>query len=262
MPGLRTRVRKYRRRSGKPNYAPGELRYIPTALAGIVTETFHLPALTEMAAINAAARQDYENGLIYVRYDTKADLAVASMQKAVAADPDSPLTHAGLAEAWWAKYFVTKDRKYLDLADQSLKEAQRRNADLAQVHLIAGRLQANYGYYEPAVAEYQRAIELQAAESDGHRRLGQAYDATGQHQQALAELRRAVELGPDNHRNYQAMGHFYNQRAEYADAIENYEKAVELAPNEPATHFALAAGCMDAGRFAEAERELASAAAG
>ena len=164
--------------------------------------------------------------------------------------------------------FTTKDgstiRSILDLTNapvenQSLAEAQRRNGDLAQVHLIAGRLQANYGYFEAAVAEYQRVIEIEPANSDAHRRLGQAYDATGQHEQALAELRRAVELEAGNHRNHQALGHFYNQRADYSEAIKYYARAVELAPNEPETHFALAAGYMDDGRFADAERELRTA---
>jgi eukaryotic-like serine/threonine-protein kinase len=243
----------------KADYGPGETRYLPVALAGMVTGTFHLPPLTETGTVNAAARQEYRNGLVYMPYDTKADAAVASMQKAAAADRDSPLTHAGLAEAWWSKYFVTKNRKYLELANQSLAEAQRRNGDLAQVHLIAGRLQANYGYFEAAVAEYQRVIEIEPANSDAHRRLGQAYDATGQHEQALAELRRAVELEAGNHRNHQALGHFYNQRADYSEAIKYYARAVELAPNEPETHFALAAGYMDDGRFADAERELRTA---
>jgi tetratricopeptide (TPR) repeat protein len=249
-----TRVKEW-----KTDYDPRELRYAPTALAGMVTGTFHFPALTEAAEVNAAARQEYKSGLLSMPYDTKADAALASMQKAVAADPDSPLTHAGLAEAWWSKYFVTKNRKYLELAAQSLANAQRRNGDLAEVHLIAGRLQAEYGYFEPAVAEYQRSIELDPASSDAHRRLGQAYGATGQDEQAFTELRRAIELDAGNHRNSQALGHFYNQRAQYGEAIKHYARAVELAPYEPEPQFALAAGYMDDGRFVDAERELRAA---
>jgi Flp pilus assembly protein TadD len=243
----------------RADYLPGEERYIPVALAGMVTGAFRLPALTAMADVRAAAQQEYKNGLVYVRYDTRADSALAAMQKAVTADPDSPLTHAGLAEACLLKYSVTKDRKYMDLADQSLREAQRRNGDLAPVHKVAGILLANKGFYEQAAYEQLRSIELSPASSDPHRRLGQAYGAVGQHEQALAELRRAVELDPDYHRNYGSLGHYYEQRADYKQAVYYFTKAVELAPKEPATHFALAAVYMDWGRFSDAERQLREA---
>ena len=131
------------------------------ALAGMVTGTFHLPALNKTAAMSARGQQYYLDGLAYMRRDSSVNSALDAMQKAVAADPDSPLTHAGNAEAWWWKYFVTKDKKYLSLAEDSLREAQRRNEDLAPVHRVAGLLSANKGQYEQAVNEYQRAIELE-----------------------------------------------------------------------------------------------------
>ena len=122
----------------KADYAPGELRYIPTALAGMVTGTFHLPAPADALVVNVAARQDYTDGLAYLRRETGADAGVAAMQKAVAADPDSPLTHAGLAEAWWWKYTLTKEQKYLDLLKECVRQAERRNPDLPPVHRISG----------------------------------------------------------------------------------------------------------------------------
>ena len=106
----------------------------------MVTGAFHLPALNEVAAVNSAASQEYRSGLTLMRHETGTDAAIVSMQKAVAADPDSPLTHAGLAEAWWWKYVLTKEQKYLTLSKESAKQAERRNPDLGPVHSIAGIL--------------------------------------------------------------------------------------------------------------------------
>jgi serine/threonine protein kinase len=253
-PRSSARIREF-----KGAYAAGESRYIRVALAGMVTATFHLPAVTEGAAVNAAARQHYRNGLAYMRRDSDVNSAVDAMQKAVAGDPDSPLTHAGQAEAWWWKYFITKDKKFLGLAEDSLKEAQRRNQDLAPVHRVAGLLSANKGLYEQALNDYLRAIELEPDNSDNHRRIGIAYDSAGHSDRAIAAFRRAIELDPDNHRNYQALGTHYYENAEYGEAIKYFKKTVEVAPQESSTHYALATAYIDSGDFADAERELRTA---
>jgi Tfp pilus assembly protein PilF len=240
-------------------YAVTESRYIPVALAGMVTGALRLPALTETAAINAAALQDYRNGLWQMRRESGADAAIASMEKAVNADPDSPLTHAGQAEAWWWKYFVTKDRKYLTLAETSLAEAQRRNGDLAPIHRVAGLLLLNKDMPDAAVNEFLRTIELDPASSDGHRSLAMAFEAQDKVDQAVSEYRRAIELDPEHHRNHQALGAFYYNRAEYAESLKHFRKAVELAPQEAATHFAIAAVNTELGEYTAAEGELRTA---
>jgi TolB-like protein len=104
---LRTRVNA---KEWKAEYAPAELRYVPVALAGMITETLHLPPLIAAATVNAAAKQDYWNGLYYLRRNFTVDTALALLERAVAADPDSPLTYAALAEAQQLKFFLTSQR--------------------------------------------------------------------------------------------------------------------------------------------------------
>src|SRR5262249_49346239 len=122
----------------KASYSAGEERYAPVALAGMVTGAFHLTPPAVAATVNAAARQDYAAGLAYRRRDSSIPAALAAFERAVAADPDSPLTHAGLAEAQWFKYFLTKDRAWLDRSAESARQAERRNPDLAPVHRVVG----------------------------------------------------------------------------------------------------------------------------
>jgi len=239
-------------------YAQGEGRYVPVALAGVVTGVFRLPLLAAAAPVNTAARQDYLAGLSYVRRDTGVDDAIVNMERAARADPDSPLTHAGLAEAEWFKYYLTKDQAYLDRASQSVRKAELRNPDLPQVHRIAGLLRANSGRYEQAAADYRRAIELDPANSDAYRRLGLVYEQNNQIEEALASYRRAIEAEPDYYRNHQALGSFYLQRANYGEAVKQFVRTVQLAPGEPNVHFALGTAYMNSGQFTEAENELRS----
>ncbi len=240
----------------RAEYKPSELQYAPIALAGVVTSTLHLPPVTVNAAVNAAARQDYQTGLSYVRRDTGVDAALAFLERAVAADPGSPLTHAGLTEAEWFKYFLTNDRLWLARAAESLRQAEIRNSDLAPVHRMAGILKANDGRYEQAEAEYRRAIELEPGNGDAHRRLGQVYERNNQPDDALAEYRRALDADPGYYRTYQALGSLYLDRAAYSEALKYFRKAVELAPDEPSVRLAFGSTFTDLGRFAEAESEF------
>jgi len=243
-------------RDWKAEYAPGDLRYAPVALAGFVTGTLHLPPPVVSANVSAAAKQDYLAGLNEVRRDSSIDSALASFGRAVAADPDSPLTYAGLAEAQWFKYYVIRDQAWLERSTESALQAELRNPDLPPVHGVEGILLQNSGLYELAEAEFRRAIELDPKGSDWYRRLGQVFEHNNRVEDALASYRKAIELEPNYYRNHQALGTFYYDQGNYSDAVKQFETTVALAPGEPMAHFALGDAYYNAGRYSEAEREL------
>ncbi len=237
-------------------YATGEVRYAPVALAGMVTETLQLPPLADGSAVNSAALQDYQKGVELTRRDSGIDSAIPLLQRAMAADPDSPLTFAALAEAEWFKYFLTKDHVWLDRTTEAAREAGLRNPDLAPVHLIAGILEQNAGRYELAENEYRRAIELDSNNSDAYRRLGQVLERNNRSDEALAAYRRAVEIEPQYYRNQQALAALYFHQAKYSEAADHFARTVELAPSEPNAHYALGVTYLNLGRFPDAEGQL------
>jgi serine/threonine protein kinase/Flp pilus assembly protein TadD len=240
------------------DYAPGEVRYAARALAGMVTASLKLPPLPT-PPLNAKSKEDYLAGLAYTRRNSTIDKALPLLERAVADDPGSALTWAGLAEAQWFKYFMTQDTAWLDRTSESLRQAQNRDLDLAPVHRIAGLLRANAGFYEQAEAEYQRAIELDPSNGDAYRRLGQVYERNNRMDQALAMFEKAAGVDPNYFKVYQDLGAFYRQRGDLTQALSLFEKCVALAPDEPDTHYALGTVYQESGRFAEAERELRAA---
>jgi eukaryotic-like serine/threonine-protein kinase len=239
-------------------YTPGELRHAARAMAGMVTATLRLPPLPA-AGVSTAAKPDYMAGLAYTRRNSTIDRALPLLERAVGADPDSPLPWAGLAEAQWFKYFITQDPAWLDRTSESLRQAQRRDLDVGAVHRVAGLLRANAGVYEQAEAEYLRAIELEPTNADAYRRLGQVYDSTGRLDRALAAFRKAIELEPTYFKVYQELGSYYSHRGDSLNAILQFEKCVQLAPDEPAAHYALGTAYYNGGRYLEAEHELRAA---
>ena len=237
-------------------YAPGEIRYAPVALAGMLTSQLGLPPLAVAVTLNPAAMQDYWNGLWYMRRNSTIDTALPLLERSVAADPSSPLSYAALAEAQQWKWFVTKNGVWLERAKESERQAQLRNPDLAQVHRVAGLLSLRQGLYELAVAECLRAIALNPNDGEAHRVLGQAYAATNRLDEALAAYRKAVDVDSGDFRNHQQLGAFYYGRADYTEALPHFLKMVDLAPGEAASHYSLSFDYSSLGRLPEAEREL------
>jgi tetratricopeptide (TPR) repeat protein len=238
-------------------YAPGEMRYAPVALAGMVTSQLGVPPLVAAGSVNSAAAQDYWRGLWYLRRNSTIDAALPPLERAVAEDPDSPLTFAALAEAQQWKWFLgTKEEAWRKRAKEAEREAQRRNPDLAPVHRVAGILNYREGLHELAVTEFSRAIALDPKDAEAHRVLGQAYEATNRLDEALAAYRKAVEVDPGDFRNRQLLANFYYQRADYSEALHHLQKEVDLEPAEPTAHYALGTGYYSLGRLPEAENEL------
>jgi tetratricopeptide (TPR) repeat protein len=237
-------------------YLPGELRYAPIALAGMVTSQLKLPLRVVGATVNSAAARDYWSGQWYMRRNSTIDAALPLFARAVAKDPDSPLVYAALAEAQQWKWFVTNDAAWLERAKESEREAQRRNPDLAQVHRVAALLNFRGGHYELADSECRRAIALDSNDGEAHRVLGQAYEKLNRLDEALAEYRWAVNVDSGDFRNHQQLANFYYQRAEYREALQHLQKEVDLEPREPSAHYALGTGYFSLGRLAEAENEL------
>jgi tetratricopeptide (TPR) repeat protein/TolB-like protein len=240
----------------KVRYRPAELHYAPVALAGFVTNTLGLPPLVAKATVNAAAGDDYRAGLSYVRDNIRLDEAVILLERAVAADPDSALTYAGLAEAQLARYRATGNKSWLEKAQGSVIEAQIRNPDLAEVHLISGGISFLSGLPELAKTDYLRAIALERNNGEAYRRLAKVYEKIGRLNEALAAFHQAVEVEPGRATHRQNLANFYFQRGDYQDALPEYRKAVELAPGSWRSHNAFGTDLVALGQLEEAEQEL------
>jgi Tfp pilus assembly protein PilF len=189
--------------------------------------------------VNARAKQDYLSGLHYLRKNSTVDQAFPPLERALAADPDSPLTHAAMAEAYWWKYRISSDKSWVPRSEAALRSAEQRNPDLPEVLTIAGQLLANVGRLEHAQAAYLRAIEIDPLRDDPHRRLGMAYMASNESGKALAALRRAM-TGTRRLPESTGPGAFHIRKAQYRTALPHFEEMVELAPLEPTAYFALA----------------------
>ncbi len=230
-------------------YEPSQMKYLARALAGVVSDGLHLTPLPESLDVNGKARSSYLAGVKALRQDWTLAEALKDFEKASAADQDSAVVWAGLAQAesWGHHPGEAKDAE---------RQAELRYLDTAMGHRAAADLEQAAHNYEAAEAEVSRAIELEPLNSENYRRLGRVYESDNQFDQALRVEQRAVELEPDYYRTQLTLGSLYQKQARFKEAVAHLSMAVKLAPLLPVARFKLSEAYADAGQFDKALEQL------
>jgi len=230
-------------------YEPRQMRYLPRALAGVVSAGLHLTPLPESLDVNGRARSSYLAGVKALRQDWTLAEALKDFEKANVADQDSAVVWAGLAQAelWGHQASAAKEAE---------RQAGLRYLDTAMGHRVAADLEQAEHNYEAAETELLRAEELEPSNYENYRRLGRVYESNNQFDQALRAERRAVELEPEYYRTQLTLGSLYLEQARYQDAVAHLSKAVKLAPSLADARFKLSEAYADTGQFGRALEQL------
>ena len=91
--------------------------------------------------------------------------------------------------------------------------------------------------YQRAFADFNRALELDPNDAFAYYRRGWAYTQLKNYQQAIVDFDRALELDPNNAWAYSGRGWVYRHLKEYQQAIVDFNHALELDPNYIFTYF-------------------------
>jgi len=161
------------------------------------------------------------------------DNAIRLFRLALELDPKYALACAGLGEAYWHKYVVTKDAQWIQQARAWCRRALELNDRLAPVHVALGLIQNGTGNQAEAIREYQRALELSPDNADAYSELANVYAEAGKLSDAEATYKRAIQLQPGYWGFYSDLGRFYDTYGRYADAQSAFEHVVQLTPDNP-----------------------------
>lgn len=112
--------------------------------------------------------------------------------------------------------------------------------ETARAHIRRGNDCYESGKFKEAVAEYNRAVELEAdvAPHFGggnpyavvYNNRGAAHSEIGCHDKAIDDLNKAIDLSPDDAESYYNRGAAYIDLEQYDKAISDYSKAIDLEP--------------------------------
>lgn len=85
---------------------------------------------------------------------------------------------------------------------------------------------------EEAIAEFQKAVELNQENASARLNLAYTYDRQGRIEEAMAEYRKAIELEPGNLHAHNNLGVLYDKKGFYDEAIAEFEKALQIDPSD------------------------------
>ena len=100
----------------------------------------------------------------------------------------------------------------------------------AAIHLFKGKVQANKKAWNEAIAEYNKAIELNPKFAYAYNDRGLAHFDKGQYDQALSDFTKAIQLNPRFAGAYINRGMAYDRKGQYDQAISDYDKVIEMTP--------------------------------
>jgi serine/threonine-protein kinase len=180
------------------------------------------------------------------------DQAMEMFQRAIALDPKYALAYAGLGEAYWWKYRITRDTQWVEPAQKNCKTALQLNDQLAPVYVTLGIINEGTGQHEDAIKAFQRALQLDPINPSAYAELAGVYEATGRLDEAESTFKKAAQWRPGDWTSASVLGAFYFRRGRYPEAITYFRQVTELAPDNAAGYSNLGSVYFSAGQYEEA----------
>ncbi len=213
--------------------------------------------LARVHASNPDAYQAYSKGRFFWNKRTEEDLkkAIGFFQQAVDKDPAYALAYDGLADCWlplgWYGYLSPSAT--FPHAKAAVTRALSLDDALAEAHTSLAFVSLYYDRdWTKAEREFRRGIALNPNYANGHHWYAEYLTLVGRHKQAIAESERARELDPLSTIINTWLGSRYFFARQYDKAIEEYRNAVEMDPNFVPAHLVLGHAYEQKGMLKEA----------
>jgi adenylate cyclase len=190
---------------------------------------------------NLKAFQYYMQGRASMQRRTSADLltAVRYYEKALEEDRKYALAYAGLADAYanLGYYGAIAPIEGRRKAEEAARQALSLDQNLAEAHAALGLVYVGFApsNFSPGEKELQRAIELSPSLAVGPYNLGISFVRQGRFDEALAQFQKARELDPLSSIIARAVVIPYYFKRDYARAFALLRQANELGPALSAT---------------------------
>lgn len=142
--------------------------------------------------------------------------------KALELDPDYVPALVGLGTAYFFK------KRAYGQAAQLYKKASE-VAPSAQLHNYLGTALRTQGYYNEAIAEYNKAIKFNQNYAPAYMNLGITYFYQKKFRESIASLQKAISLNPNYPDAYFFIAQSYDKVNNPQQAVLNYRKFIDIS---------------------------------
>ena len=207
--------------------------------------------LQNVKLVNPDAYDSYLKGRYFWNKRTPDGFKKATtyFTQAIASDPHYALPHSGLADI-----YQLSDR--LQLARDEAQKALKLDDQSAEAHNSMANLLYLYNRdWQGAEKEFKRALELDHNYAPAHHWYSMYLALEGRREEALAEAEKACELDPLSPVVGANLAKILQEAGQEDKAIEQAKKTLDLEPNSPVTHAVLGFVYLDKKMYAEAISE-------
>jgi TolB-like protein/DNA-binding winged helix-turn-helix (wHTH) protein len=217
--------------------------------------------LSKMRTVNPEAYDLYLKGRFYWNQRNPAAIkeSIGYLQQATAKDPSFALAYVGLADAYNIGNIlgVYSAKDSLPEAKAAATKALELDPSLAEAHAALGVVKSHYDFDLPgAQKEFLTAIELNPNSAYAHLFYSNCYLAPiGRMSEAIAENQRALELDPLSLPINNFMGMTYMFAENYEKAYQQFQHTIAMDPTFPLAHLYFSWLLVTMGRYEESIEE-------
>ena len=183
--------------------------------------------------------------------------AIGYYKQAAAKDPQFPLAYAGMADCETLLALFGSGNAWTSEAVANARKALALDDTLAEVHTSLAAVHVLNWEWRQAEGEFRRALDLNPNDAQTHHWYGNLFlGPLGRHPEAIAELQRALELDPLSLVINDDLGYAYFLAGKYDSAYAQYRKVLAMDPDFMPVHFQLAAYYRQRGMYDREVEEM------
>lgn len=183
---------------------------------------------------NITAYDFYMRGMEFLDKPTShdnVDEAITYFNTALVHDAKFASANVGLCKAYWKKYSLNSDVRWLNDAEKQCLLALSHDANNPEAYASIGSIYRDTGRYELAIDYLQKGLALDNNSLHISIILSKVYRSLKKNDLAEKILLETIKYFPRNWRAYDSYGLFLTNSGRYEEAIKMYEKALEFDSN-------------------------------